>query len=45
MTEGPFGFHTVWKDLPKCIRDLDVGKLRTQFNIPDPSNGEINHVN
>ncbi|MBN1125999.1 MAG: dual specificity protein phosphatase family protein [Sedimentisphaerales bacterium] len=44
MTEGPFGFHTIWKDLPKCIGNLDIRKLRNKFNIPEPSNKEAERV-
>ncbi len=33
MTEGPFGFHKIWRGLPKFIRKLDVEKLQKQLGI------------
>jgi tyrosine-protein phosphatase SIW14 len=33
MTEGGFGFHKIWGNLPDYIRDLDVEKLRQQAGI------------
>ncbi len=33
MTEGPFGFHKIWRGLPKFIRNLDVEKLREEAGI------------
>ncbi len=33
MTEGPFGFHEIWRGLPKFIRALDVEKLRKQLGM------------
>lgn len=32
MTEGPFGFHEMWKGLPKFIEELDVEKLRRDLD-------------
>ena len=32
MTKGPFGFHKVWRGLPKFIRNLDVEKLQKELN-------------
>ena len=28
MTHGGFGFHSVWKNLPKLIKNLDVDKVK-----------------
>jgi hypothetical protein len=28
MTEGGFGFHAVWRNLPKYVERLDVPKLK-----------------
>ncbi len=33
MTKGPFGFHKIWRGLPKFIRNLDVEKLKKQLDI------------
>ncbi len=33
MTQGPFGFHKIWRALPKFIRNLDVEKLQKQLGI------------
>jgi protein tyrosine/serine phosphatase len=33
MTEGPFGFHSVWRGLPKFVRELDVEKLREELEL------------
>jgi protein tyrosine phosphatase (PTP) superfamily phosphohydrolase (DUF442 family) len=30
MTDGGFGFHPIWQNLPSYIRTLDVEKLRAQ---------------
>jgi protein tyrosine phosphatase (PTP) superfamily phosphohydrolase (DUF442 family) len=32
MTEGDFGFHTIWKDLPDVIRNMDVEGFRRKLN-------------
>ncbi len=31
MTQGPFGFHKIWRGLPKFIRNLDVEELQKQL--------------
>ena len=33
MTQGPFGFHKIWRGLPKFIRALDVEELRTESGL------------
>lgn len=33
MTSGDFGFHQVWTNLPKWIRDLDVEAIRAEAGI------------
>jgi protein tyrosine/serine phosphatase len=35
MTEGPFGFHEIWRGLPKFIRNLDVEELQKQLGIAE----------
>ncbi|HEY9162371.1 MAG TPA: dual specificity protein phosphatase family protein [Desulfomonilia bacterium] len=35
MTEGGFGFHEVWSNLPEWAGNLDVGKIRKEAGIPD----------
>ena len=36
MTEGGYGFHAVWQNLPKWIDDLDVKALRKAAGIKEP---------
>jgi protein tyrosine/serine phosphatase len=31
MTKGPFGFHKIWRGLPKFIRNLNVEKLQKEL--------------
>ena len=33
MTEGGYGFHEIWKNLPDWIRDLDVAAMRKEVGI------------
>lgn len=33
MTEGGFGFHEVWKNLPAWIKDLDIESVRQDTGI------------
>ena len=33
MTEGDFGFHSVWKNLTEHLRDLDVGGLKKRAGL------------
>ena len=33
MTEGGFGFHSVWKNLPKLIEKLDVDKVKRDAGL------------
>lgn len=37
MTDGGYGFHEVWKNLPEWIADLDIARLRQDAGIPDPA--------
>ncbi|MBN2340578.1 MAG: tyrosine-protein phosphatase [Deltaproteobacteria bacterium] len=32
MTQGGFGFHPIWRNLPHLIEDLDVASIRAQLN-------------
>ncbi|MEN8126422.1 MAG: dual specificity protein phosphatase family protein [Planctomycetota bacterium] len=36
MKNGPFGFHEMFKGLPKFIEELDVEKLREEFGHSTP---------
>lgn len=36
MTSEPFGFHRVWRNLPKWIEKLDVAALRAEAGVPEP---------
>lgn len=31
MKDGPYGFHSVWRGLPKFIKELDVEKLHAEL--------------
>lgn len=33
MTEGGFGFHEVWSNLPRWIRELDIELIRKEAGI------------
>ena len=33
MTKGPFGFHKIWRGVPKFIRKLNVEKLKKELDI------------
>ena len=33
MTQGGFGFHPTWSNLPKWIQKLDIDRLRRQAGI------------
>ncbi|MBN1393424.1 MAG: dual specificity protein phosphatase family protein [Pirellulales bacterium] len=33
MTGGGFGFHSIWKNLPKLIENLDVEKVKTDAGL------------
>ncbi len=37
MTEGGYGFHEIWQDLPKFIEDLDIDTLRKDAGISAPA--------
>jgi protein tyrosine/serine phosphatase len=37
MTQGGYGFHTVWKNLPEYFEKLDVEKIRRQAGIAAPA--------
>jgi len=41
MTEGGFGYHRVWRDLPRWFRKLDLNRLRKEAGIawPDKDTG------
>lgn len=32
MTEGPFNFHAIFRNLPKLIKELDTEKIKDQLN-------------
>jgi protein tyrosine phosphatase (PTP) superfamily phosphohydrolase (DUF442 family) len=37
MTDGGFGFHAVWKNLPEWITNLDVAAIRKELALPAPA--------
>ncbi len=36
MTQGNFGFHSIWKNLIEYVEKLDVEKIRKQAGLPAP---------
>ncbi len=36
MTQGDFGFHTIWQNLIRYVRELDVEKIRAGAGLPKP---------
>jgi protein tyrosine phosphatase (PTP) superfamily phosphohydrolase (DUF442 family) len=36
MTEGGYGFHKVWGNLPDWIQELDIDSMREEAGIPTP---------
>jgi len=40
MTEGGFGFHEVWQNLPRWIAELDIAALRREAGLNDPGTPE-----
>ena len=39
MTEGGFGFHTIWQNLPKWIRDLNIESIKHDAGIEKAADG------
>ncbi|HMR04712.1 MAG TPA: dual specificity protein phosphatase family protein [Polyangiaceae bacterium] len=37
MTQGGFGFHTIWANLVRYVRQLDVERIRREAGIPAPT--------
>lgn len=37
MTEGDFGFHEIWKNLPSWITDMDIEVIRKEVGITNVS--------
>jgi protein tyrosine phosphatase (PTP) superfamily phosphohydrolase (DUF442 family) len=37
MTQGGFGFHTIWGNLVRYVRQLDVERIRREAGIPPPT--------
>ncbi len=35
MTDGGFGFHEVWANLPEWIKNVDIEKIKREAGIPD----------
>ena len=33
MTEGDFGFHEIWRNLPKYIRSLDIDEIKREADL------------
>ncbi len=41
MTKGGFGYHQVWRNLPRWFRRLDIASLRKEAGIPDPAESAV----
>lgn len=41
MKNGPYGFHSVWRGLPKFIRNLDVQKLQKEIKNENLSEKQV----
>lgn len=39
MTRGDFGYHTMWKNLIKYIRELDLPGIKTKAGLSAPATG------
>lgn len=37
MTEGGYGYHEVWKNLPRWIAELDVASIRKEAGLAGPT--------
>ena len=35
MTRGGFGFHEIWENLPKYVRELDVEQIKRRAGMAD----------
>lgn len=45
LTGGGFGYHSVWKNIPRYVRSADVDKLRAAIGLsPAPSTGSTSTV-
>ncbi len=42
MTEGGYGFHAVWANLPDYVRALDVAATRAEIGLDDETAGTKN---
>ena len=40
MTQGGFGYHEIWINLPPWIRDMDITALRRKAGIPMPESAK-----
>jgi protein tyrosine/serine phosphatase len=36
LREGGFGFHTIWKNIPKIVEQVDIEKLRKDAGLAPP---------
>lgn len=34
MTRGGFGFHSLWKGIPRFVRTVDANRIRRQLGLP-----------
>ncbi len=35
MTEGDYGFHSIWEDLVDYLQDMDVAAMRRKIGLSD----------
>jgi len=40
LTDGGYGFHSIWSNLPRLIENLDVEQLKTKSGLERQSGGE-----
>jgi tyrosine-protein phosphatase SIW14 len=40
MTEGPFGYHPIWKKVVQFVRDMDVERIRCRAGLEKMMNDE-----
>jgi protein tyrosine/serine phosphatase len=37
LTDGGYGYHSIWSNIQRYVRSADVGKLRAAIDSPSPS--------
>jgi hypothetical protein len=34
LTDGGYGYHSIWRNIQRYVRDADVAKLRAAIDAP-----------